>query len=104
MRRKLKNTASILLLIVFLFPTIIKLEHHHEHFECNTKHTKHLHENHEKCDVCNFEFSLFSIEAYKIDFEINQLFTEYHNDYISVCFSENAVSFFLLRAPPSNKV
>src|ERR1035437_6984578 len=36
MVKKLKNIISLLLLLVFLLPTIVKLGHqHHEHFVCN---------------------------------------------------------------------
>jgi hypothetical protein len=103
MIRKFKNIASLLLLLVFLLPSIVKLEHHHEHFECKAKNEKHLHVFHEKCAVCNFEFSVFSSDFENIVFQKEQPVAKYCNNYRSVNYSTLSKYSFLLRAPPIDR-
>ncbi len=100
MIRKFKNIASFFLLLVFISPTIVKLEHHHEHFECNAKNEKHFHEFHEKCAVCSFEFSVFSSDFENIVLQKEQPIAKYCNNYRSVNCSSHSRYSFLLRAPP----
>ena len=100
MRRKLKNIISILLLLALMMPAIVKLEHHHEHFECKAKNEKHLHEEHEKCSVCSFEFSVFASDASCINFEKEKHSDKYCNNYSSINYSTQSKYSFLLRAPP----
>jgi hypothetical protein len=97
---KLRNIVS-LLLIVFLFtPSLVKLEHHHDHFECKTKTEKHIHDHHEKCQICSFDFSIFMSEAFFSLLENPISFGVYINDYKVCNFSSTPDYFFLLRAPP----
>jgi hypothetical protein len=98
--RKFKNIASLLLLLVFLFPTTVIMEHHHEHFECKAKNEKHYHEFHEKCAVCNFDFSVFSPVYKDIISQKNNPLSHYSNNYISLYYSRLSDYSFLLRAPP----
>jgi len=98
--RKFKSLISLLLLVIFLFPTVVKIEHHHEHFVCHAKTEKHLHEKHENCQICKFEFSLFTeeyqtIKSHKEEFNI--LYFEYFQD-CNIC--NKSQYSFLLRAPP----
>lgn len=104
MVRKFKTIASLLLLLVFISPSIVKLEHHHEHFECKAKHEKHYHEFHEKCAVCNFEFSVFSSDFENIVLTTEQPLINYCNLYNSVNYSIRYKYSFLLRAPPYKQV
>lgn len=104
MIRTFKNIAFLLLLLVFLLPSIVKLEHHHQHFECKAKNEKHLHVFHEKCAVCNFEFSIFSSDVEYIVLKKEQPLTEYCNNYSSVNYSAFSEYSFLLRAPPYRQI
>lgn len=100
MIRKLKNIASLLLLLAFIFPSVVVIEHHHDQFECKAKNEKHYHVFHEKCAVCNFEFSIFSSDAENINLPKEQHIAKYCYDYKSVHYSSLSKYSFLLRAPP----
>ena len=100
MIRKLKNITSLILLIVFLLPSIVKLEHHHKHFICTAKNEKHYHVLHEKCNICNFEFSVFSSDFENIDLQKEKPLDKYCNNYSSINYSTLSEYSFLLRAPP----
>jgi len=104
MIRKFNNIASLLLLLVFLLPSIVKLEHHHEHFECKAKNEKHYHVSHEKCAVCCFEFSVFSSDFQNIALLNEQPVAKYCNSYRSVNCSILSKYTFLLRAPPFRQI
>jgi hypothetical protein len=98
--KKLNKISSLLLLVVFLLPSIVKLEHHHEHFHCDAKGEKHYHVHHEKCAICSFEFSVFLSGFSDIVFTKENPFDNYCNNYNSVYFSNLSQYSFLLRAPP----
>lgn len=100
MIRRFKNITSIFLLLVFLLPSIVKLEHHHEHFECKAINEKHYHVLHDKCVICNFEFSVFLSNTGDIDFQKENPLEYFCNNYDSVYFSNLSQFSFLLRAPP----
>jgi len=104
MNRKFKNISSLLLLLVFLLPSIVKLEHHHEHFECKAKNEKHYHVFHEKCAVCHFEFSVYSSDFKNIVLPKEQPVVKYCNNYKSVNYSTLSKYSFLLRAPPYSQI
>lgn len=104
MVKRLRNTVSILLVIVFLLPITIKffdgLFHHHHHCICITKDLTQLHKSHKKCIIQSFELSVFSFQ--KHIFQKHK--AEYNNrvsiSYISNYFSGKFNYSFLLRAPP----
>ncbi len=104
MIRKFKNIVSLFLLLVFILPSIIKLEHHHEHFECQAKNEKHFHKFHEKCAVCSFEFSVFWSEFENIVSTKEKPLARYYNNYSSVNYSSLSKYSFLLRAPPYKQI
>jgi hypothetical protein len=104
MIRKFKNIASLFLLLVFLLPSIVKLEHHHKHFECKAKNEKHFHEFHNKCAVCSFEFSVFSSAFGNIVLPKEQPVAKYCNNYRSVNYYTLSKYSFLLRAPPYRQI
>ena len=97
---RFKKVASLLLLLIFLLPSIVKLEHHHEHFECKVKNEKHYHSLHERCVICNFEFSVFLSEHENIDLLSANHSDNYYNSYISQYFSNLSQFSFSLRGPP----
>ncbi len=101
MIRKFKNTISILLLMVFLLPSIVKVEHHHEHFKCHSKNEKHIHILHDKCAICSFEFSAFLSVVDNFDLQKNIFFDNYSNNYCSKYYSDLSLYSFSLRAPPN---
>ncbi len=100
MIRKFKNITPIFLLLVFLLPSIVKLEHHHQDFECKTVNEKYYHVHHDKCVICNFEFSVFLSGSGDIDFQKENPLEYFCNNYDSVYFSNLSQFSFLLRAPP----
>ena len=104
MIRRFKNITSLMLLAVFLLPSIIKIAHHHEHFECYAKNENQYHDYHSKCAVCNFEFSVFSLEFENIVLQKILPVTGYINNYCSVKYSTFTKYSFLLRAPPFKQV
>lgn len=104
MIRKFKNIISLFLLLVFILPSIIKLEHHHEQFECKAKNEKHFHEYHEKCAVCSFEFSVFSSGYKNFILPKEQPVAKYCNNYRSVHYSSLSKYSFSLRAPPYRQI
>jgi hypothetical protein len=102
--RKFKNIASLLLLLVFVFPGIVKLEHHHEHFVCKAKNGQHYHAYHENCAVCNFEFSVFSSDFENIVLQNEQPVDKYFNNYRLGKTSNLLKYSFSLRAPPVKQI
>ena len=100
MLRQLKNITSILLLLVFLFPTIVISEHHHEHFVCKAKNEKHFHELHDKCAICSFEFSIYTSVKEEIVLQKDKPLVYYYSNYNSPYFYNHSAYSFLLRAPP----
>jgi len=80
---------------------MVKLGHHHDHYRCITPKVKHFHEQHEKCEVCKFEFSVFSTEKAEIDLQTEKLIDRFRNNYQSLNFTNHSQFSFLLRAPPA---
>jgi hypothetical protein len=100
MKRKLKKIASLFLLLVFLFPTVVIIEHHHEQNICQAKNEKHYHVFHEKCNICSFEFSVFSSTDKNIEQRKEIASDHYFNHYQSQFYFNQSAFSFLLRAPP----
>jgi len=100
MGRKLNNIISVFFLLVFLLPSLVKLEHHHEDFKCKAINEKHIHVFHEKCVVCNFEFSVFLSNLESIDFRKEKPLEYFCNNYDSADFSNLSQFSFSLRGPP----
>ncbi len=96
-----RHIVSIFLLWVFLFPVIVKIEHHHEPKVQNLKHEFGIQSQEDNCAICVYEFSNFSnqfdtfVQTQKIHF--NTLLCN-----CITCFYSN-ISLLLnsLRAPPS---
>jgi hypothetical protein len=104
MIRKFKNIASLILLAVFLFSSLVKLEHHHENYGSHSKNEKYYHLFHEKCAICSFEFSIFSDNHENIVIPKEQPIARYCNNYRSVHYSALSKYSFLLRAPPYRQI
>lgn len=100
MIRKFKNITSLLLLLVFLLPSIVKVEHHHEQVECKAKNEKHFHVLHEKCVICNFEFSVFLSSSENVESQKGNPLDNYSNNYNSQYHSNLSQFSFSLRGPP----
>ena len=101
MIRKFKHTVSLLLLLVFVLPSIVKPIHHHHHSLPKTKSGIHYSEIWNKCVICSLEFSMFSHDQKEIEFRniIPLLIIEKH--YKSVYYPNKSQFSFSLRAPPS---
>lgn len=88
------------MVLVLFMPSIVKLDHHHEHFFCTAKGEKHFHTYHEKCAVCSFEFSVFFPEKINIDSKKDKVIDNY-NSCINIYHNSNLSKYsFLLRGPP----
>lgn len=100
MIRKLAKLSSRLILLVFLLPTAVKLEHHHEHDDCQQESTLLYHSFHEDCDICNFEFAAFCQNFGISDLEKENPSDNYRNHYRPANYSGQSESATLLRGPP----
>jgi hypothetical protein len=100
MSRKLKNITSLLLLLVFLLPSIVKLGHHHEHFVYKAKNEKNPQVLYGECGICNFEFFVFLSDIGNIDFQDEKPLANYCNNYYCLYYSNLSQFSYLLRAPP----
>jgi hypothetical protein len=100
MAGNLKKISSFLLLIVFLLPSVVKLEHHHDGFKCRSIIEKHIHASHKGCIICQFEFSVFLTDPENIELTKEKPSDSYCNTYNSG-YNNNLSQFsFSLRAPP----
>jgi hypothetical protein len=103
MIKEFKKAISLLLLLAFLLPSIVKLNHHHAHIEFKDTSEKQYHEFQEKCGICTFELAVFLA-----DLDISELQKEnptdcYFNNYNSQYNFTLSQYSFLLRAPPADK-
>ena len=102
MIQKLKNTVSILVVVMLFLPSIIKIEHHHDHFDYPVKSGKFFHHAHEKCPACSFEYSFFLFEDINIASVKAELLKDtYTNYYTPFHYSDLSNYSFSLRAPPA---
>lgn len=97
--RKLNVFLSLLMMMVLFYPSLIKLDHHHNFYTIPSAGDQ-ITITHEKCAVCSFEFSLFLSDDAEIASglieDVGQEYSLYDTcHYISV--SEYT---YLLRAPP----
>ena len=100
MIKKFKNIISLLMVLALLAPSLVKLDHHHEHFVCNAKNEKHFHDYHGKCAVCSFEYSIFLTEKIFIASEKVELIACYNSCLNVFHYSDLSKYSFSLRAPP----
>lgn len=100
MTGRYKNIIPITLLMIFLLPSIVKLEHNHERVECKTDYEDQYSILHENCAICSLEFSTFLSHGADINFQKENPVEYYCNNYDSEYFSNHSVFSFLLRAPP----
>jgi hypothetical protein len=88
------------MLAVFLWPSIVKLEHHHSHCEELSCCGSAFDAEHEKCEVCKFEFSVFTEHAGELYLPSVRLIGADIVRPVAGKYSGNSVYSFLLRAPP----
>jgi hypothetical protein len=101
---KFKNIISLLLLLVFLLPTIVKLEHHHQHHIYQAKNEKQFRVFQDKCVICNFEFSVFLPAIENIELQNEDPIDCYSNNYKSLHICNLSQYSFALRAPPYRQI
>lgn len=97
------KTISYFLLALFVLPSIVKFEHHHQHIEFKNTSEKQFHEAHEKCNICSFEFAVFLADVSNIEFPKENPTDFYFNHYNSRYSYSLTQYSYLLRAPPINK-
>jgi hypothetical protein len=90
---------SLFLIGIFLFPSVVKLEHHHE--LVNYSHSeKSSQAYHNDCPICDFHFSLFIEQNLGIEVALPSYFDQYENLYKTPHIVFLAYILFLYRAPP----
>jgi hypothetical protein len=102
-----KKSISFLLLLLFLVPLVVKIEHRHEahNHTCTIdfsgeKKELSYQESHEECPICQYEF-LFLLTAIKdTESQRKTLDFELLNNYISILISGTEINYISLRAPP----
>jgi Ca2+/H+ antiporter len=104
MTRKIKIITSILLLLVFILPTVVKLEHHHKHFVSDFKNEKRIPVFHDNCPICNFEFSVFLSRSENVDLQKENPSDNYFNNYDTQFYSNLSQFSFSLRSPPDLQI
>jgi hypothetical protein len=91
---------AIFMMVILLLPSVVKLEHHHDHFVCHAKTEKHYHTYHPACPICNFEFSIFSVNSIeKSNVKVVRDF-KYMASLYEFIHTRLFDYSFLLRAPP----
>lgn len=101
---KFKNIISLLLLLVFFLPTIIKLDHHHQHLTSHSQNEKRFNVFQDKCVICNFEFSVFLSATENIELQNENPGDSYNNNYKSLSICNLSQYSFALRAPPVRQI
>jgi len=104
MNKKLRNIASLLLLLVFLLPSIVKLEHHHKHYVYKTKNENNSQVISGKCGICDFEFYVFLSDFGNIELQCEKPLINYCNNYYCIYYSNLSRFSYLLRAPPGLQI
>ncbi len=87
-------------MLVFLLPSIVKLEHHHEHNDCSSTNGDHYQEFHDKCAVCDYDFSVIFMDFIDIEIPKAEQLSQYLIDDLPVNDSTPAQYLYLLRGPP----
>jgi hypothetical protein len=100
MIRKFKNIIALLLLMAFIFPSIVKIEHQHEHSCLDPSNGIGIQPLHVKCGICSFEFSFFMSYTEDLNLQKENPSDSYINSYNSRYNSNLSQISFLLRAPP----
>ena len=95
-----RKIVSVFILVAFLMPSIVKMEHHHNHHFCNAKNEKHLHVKQELCSICSFEFSVFASDIFIVDLQNDKQLDSYIDNYRSLYRFSHPKFSFQLRAPP----
>jgi hypothetical protein len=104
MNKKLRNIASLLLLLVFLLPSIVKLEHHHKHVVYKSKNENNSQVINGKCGICDFEFYVFLSGFANIELQCEKPLINYCNNYYCIYYSNLSQFSYLLRAPPGLQI
>jgi hypothetical protein len=96
----IKITGALLILFIFMVPTIIKDLHHHEHSGSNDVNKINVHEYQHRCVICNFEFSIYTQSEEKSTSSLTIINGRYINIDVSAVFIPRPVFPYSLRAPP----
>jgi hypothetical protein len=104
MNVKLKKIISLVLLLVLLLPSIVKLEHNHNHIGLKAINENDNRSLHNKCLICNFEFSIFIPNIEETYLQNENAIDSYSDKYISGYYSDFSQFSFLLRAPPGIEI
>jgi hypothetical protein len=101
---KLKPFFSVFLLVIFLFPTIVKEAHtgnHGKRAHCDANEEQHIHIQHHDCTFCDFVIPIILItSSCRTVFSLLHFAEYFFSPPIEFYFSTSLFSSALLRAPP----
>lgn len=104
MKRKIRQFLSLFLLLVFLVPSIVKIEHHHKDPVCKTENGEYYRIFHEKCAICEFKFFTFFSPFEHPDLQDESPSDYYSNNYSFSYFPHPSQFSFSLRGPPLSRI
>jgi hypothetical protein len=91
-------------LLIFLLPSLVKLEHNHRYFINISKAERHSQLLRDNCGICNFEFSIFISDGQDTGFQNDNPSDRYSINYDSQDYSYICQFSFSLRAPPFKQI
>jgi len=101
-----KRSLSILLVLVFFSPTLIKAAHilytEHQHEFISNSNTIEINESHSDCPICVFEFTQIIASENYYEITHQQLVSDFTPFFTSPILKTSALLSFNLRAPPVN--
>jgi hypothetical protein len=99
----LKSSITLLFLLAFLLPQVVKSLHFHDHeIACTSETGRHFDYQTEKCEICDYSISVFTSTIENGSFSKISVFDNYLNLYSSVLISKPTSFSFQLRAPPAD--
>lgn len=104
MMGKYRKIISYLFLLVFLLPSLVRIEHHHKDSAAENRSEKSYPVLKRNCTICNFEYSFFLTSIENIDLPDENPLDRYCNWYNSIYNNNLAQYSFLLRAPPEEQI
>lgn len=100
MGKKSGKFYSVLFLLLFCLPSVVRLEHHHNHSFYELKGEKRYPVLQNNCPICNFEYPVFISAVEKIAFQSQNPVDNWYNLYAFLHCSDLSKLVFSLRGPP----
>ena len=104
MTRRINIIIPVLLLLVFVLPTVVKLEHHHKYLVPDYKTERPIPKFIDHCPICNFEFYFFLSGSENSDLLKEEPVDNYFDNYYGGFYSNLSHFSFSLRSPPDLQI